>query len=337
MKKLCLLALCFTVMMISCTVKKGKKKTNSMNFSKTNFKSLAFLYKIAGQQTIAGIHNREPNAEPARWTDEMKKVSGKHPGLWSGDFLFQKENIDNRGTMINEAINQWKKGSVVNIMWHACNPALLQPCGWDDGSGVLSNLNDEQWKALTTEGTKLNNRWKEMMDEVAVYLQKLQDNKVEVLFRPLHEMNQRKFWWGGRPGADGTVKLWQLTHDYMTKNKGLNNLIWVWDIQDFPNLANDVKTYFPGDEYFDLAALDVYDKTGFTQEKYDAMLTIPGGKPIAIGECAKLPTLEELSLQPKWVFFMSWSELTKESNTDQALKKLYNSDRVITLDEMPKW
>jgi mannan endo-1,4-beta-mannosidase len=67
------------------------------------------------------------------------------------------------------------------------------------------------------------------------------------------------------------------------------------------------------------------------------MLTIPGGKPIAIGECAKLPTLEELETQPKWTFFMSWSELTKESNSDEVLKKLYNSDQVITLDEMPKW
>lgn len=340
MNKPYLLALYFTIVLSSCAVKKDREKisqTKIIESAKTNFKSLAFLYKISGQKTVAGIHNREPNAEPAKWTNEMKKVTGNYPGLWSGDFLFQKENIDNRGIMIKEAIKQWKQGALVNIMWHACNPALSQPCGWDDGSGVLSNLTNEQWKELTTDGTRLNSRWKEMMDEVAVHLQKLKDNGVEVLFRPLHEMNQGKFWWGGRPGKEGTIKLWRIMHDYLTIKKDLNNLIWVWDIQDFPNLANDVKSYYPGDSYFDIAALDVYDKSGFVQEKYDAMLTIPGGKPIAIGECAKLPTLEELETQPKWTFFMSWSELTKESNTDEVLKKLYNSDQVITLDEMPKW
>lgn len=335
-----LFALCFTISISSCSTQKDVEKTTTATFSnhkKNSFKTLNLLYKTSGKQTIAGIHNREPNAEPAKWTNEMVKITGKQPGLWSGDFLFQKENIDNRGLMINEAIKQWKKGSIVNIMWHACNPALSQPCGWDDGSGVLSNLTDLQWKELTTDGTKLNSRWKEMMDEVIVGLQKLKDNGVEVLFRPLHEMNQGKFWWGGRPGEEGTVKLWRITHDYMTKEKGLSNLIWVWDIQDFPNLANDVKTYFPGDQYFDIAALDVYDKTGFTQEKYNAMLTIPGGKPIAIGECDKLPTLEELEKQTNWTFFMSWSELTKEKNSDEILKSIYNSERVITLDEMPKW
>jgi mannan endo-1,4-beta-mannosidase len=337
MNKSYLLALCSIILLSSCSIQKNGKQIPQDKTMKANFKTLNFLYKVSGKHTIAGIHNREPNAEPARWTNEMAKVTGKFPGLWSGDFLFQKENIDNRGMMINEAIKQWKTGAVVNIMWHACNPALLQPCGWDDGSGVLSNLTNDQWKELTTNGTKLNMRWKEMMDEISVGLQKLKDNRVEVLFRPLHEMNQGKFWWGGRPGEDGTVKLWRITHDYLTKEKALSNLIWVWDIQDFPNLANDVKSYFPGDAYFDVAALDVYDKTGFTKAKYDAMLSIPGGKPIAIGECDRLPTLDQLNAQPNWTFFMSWSELTKEKNTDEFLKMLYNSDRVITLDEMPQW
>ena len=65
----------------------------------------------------------------------------------------------NRQVMIKEAIDQWNNGAVVNIMWHACNPALDEPCGWDD-LGVLSQLSDEQWKELTTDGTPLNKKWK---------------------------------------------------------------------------------------------------------------------------------------------------------------------------------
>ncbi len=322
-----------------CTATKKAQTSNGSSAevsSKRNFQTLRYLYSISGKQTVAGIHNREPNATPARWTDEIFKTTGKFPGLWSGDFLFQADNINNRKSMIDEALNQWKKGALINIMWHACNPALSQPCGWDK-NGVLSQLTNEQWKALITDGTDLNKKWKLMMDEVSVHLQFLEDNQVEVMFRPLHEMNQKVFWWGGRPGPEGTSRLWQITHDYFTKTKGLSNLLWVWDIQDFPVLAADAENYFPGDDYVDIAALDVYDdKTGFSQEKYDVMVKASKGKPIAIGECQKLPTAEKLAQQPKWTFFMSWSELTYEKNSVDAIKALYSAPNILTLDEIQR-
>jgi len=223
---------------------------------------------------------------------------------------------------------------MVNIMWHACNPALEQPCGWDK-KGVLSKMSDEQWKELLTDGSKINNRWKAMMDEVAGYLQQLEHKGVEVMFRPLHEMNQGVFWWGGRPGENGTRKLYQITHDYLTKTKGLSNLIWVWDIQDFGTLENDAVVYNPGDEYWDVAALDIYDdKTGFSREKYDIMVKAAKGKPIAIGECQKMPTAEKLKIQSKWTFFMGWSELVYKYNTNDEIIKLMNAPNVLSLDEL---
>ena len=300
----------------------------------TRFKTLNYLYTISGKATAFGIHNREPNQKPAAWTNEIFKTTGKYPALWSGDFLFQAENIAARQTMINEAITQWKKGAMVNIMWHACNPALEQPCGWDK-KGVLSKMSDEQWKELLTDGSKINNRWKAMMDEVAGYLQQLEHKGVEVMFRPLHEMNQGVFWWGGRPGENGTRKLYQITHDYLTKTKGLSNLIWVWDIQDFGTLENDAVVYNPGDEYWDVAALDIYDdKTGFSREKYDIMVKAAKGKPIAIGECQKMPTAEKLKIQSKWTFFMGWSELVYKYNTNDEIIKLMNAPNVLSLDEL---
>jgi mannan endo-1,4-beta-mannosidase len=266
----------------------------------------------------------------------VKTATGKYPGLWSGDFLFQAENIDNRQLMVNEALKQWKKGAVINIMWHACNPALIQPCGWE--GGVLSKLTDDQWHELLTDGTPVNRRWKEMMDEVAGYLQFLKDHGVEVLFRPLHEMNQGVFWWGGRPGPEGTAKLYRMTHDYMTLTKGLTNLIWIWDIQDFGSLTSDVTAYNPGNQYWDVAALDVYDdKSGYSMEKYTTMVGISGGKPIAVGECQTLPTAEQLKLQPKWTFFMGWSELEFSKNTVLKIQQIHHAPNIITLDKMPGW
>lgn len=56
------------------------------------------------------------------------------------------------------------------------------------------------------------------------------------------------FWWGGRPGPDGTRRLYQITHDYLKYDKNLTNLIWTWNIQDFGTLLEDADAYNPGDE-----------------------------------------------------------------------------------------
>lgn len=293
---------------------------------------LGFLYSISGKKTVAGQHNKEPNADPDMWTKYIKKTTGKYPALWSGDFLFQQENIDERWTMIKEAKKQWDKGAIINIMWHACPPDHGEPCGWDPGL-LNAQLDDGQWKEIITDGTPLNQAWKKRMDDIAVYLQYLKDNGVEVLFRPLHEMNQGKFWWGGRPGPDGTARLYQITHDYLTDIKGLDNLIWVWDMQD---MSWDFEEYNPGDEYWDVFAFDVYDN-GYDKKWYDYILPIAGDKPMAIGECSKLPSPEVLNEQPRWVFFMPWAELVKESNSEEKINKVYNTPQVITLDEMPGW
>jgi len=311
---------------------------HALSIAQTNFKSLNYLYSVSGIKTISGIHNREPNLIPSLWTDSITLKSGKTPGLWSGDFLFLKDDIEARWSMIHEAEKAWKKGSLVNIMWHTCSPAFPEPCAWNK-SGVLDHLSDEEWTSLITDGDSMNTIWKKRMDEIALYLQYLKEKNVEVMFRPFHEMNQPVFWWAGRKGVHGTAKLYQLTHDYLKYTKGLTNLIWIWDVQDFKTLDSDLTDFNPGNEYWDILALDMYssDGTNYTAAKYNACLKAAGGKPIAIGECQLLPTSAELLEQPKWVFFMSWAELTVKHNTIPQIKELYGASNVVTLDEMPGW
>ena len=297
-----------------------------------NLKTLDFLYSVSGKNTIAGQHNKEPNADPDKWTAEIRRITGKYPGLWSGDFLFQEENINNRQIMIDEAIRQWENGAIVNLMWHACNPAFDEPCGWDS-VGVMSHLTDDQWRELITDGSPLNNNWKNRMDHIAVYLQQLEDKGVEVLFRPLHEMNQGAFWWGGRKGENGTAALYRITHDYFTETKGLSNIIWVWDMQD---MSRDFAEYNPGESYWDVFAFDVYD-TGYDSSWYNYVLPVAGSKPMAIGECANLPTPEVLQEQPRWTFFMPWAELVVDSNSTEEILNIYEAQQVLTRDELPGW
>ena len=306
--------------------------------AQTAFKSLNYLYSISGKKTVAGIHNREPNAIPSLWTDSITVLSGKTPALWSGDFLFLTDDIKARWTLIYEAEKAWEKGSLVNIMWHTCSPANAEPCLWDD-KGVLDELSDEEWTSLITDGQKLNQVWKTRLDDIATYLQYLEDRKVEVLFRPFHEMNQPVFWWAGRKGSNGTARLFQITRDYLQMEKGLDNLIWVWDVQDFETLDKDLEDYNPGNDYWDILALDMYgsDQKGYTLDKYNACLKVAGPKPLAIGECQQLPTIKELNGQPRWTFFMSWAELTVKHNTLEQIKELYEAPKVITLEEMSGW
>ena len=74
-----------------------------------------------------------------------------------------------------------------------------------------------------------------------------------------------------------------------------------------------------------------------TKTWYDYILTIVGDKPMAIGECANLPTAETLTEQPRWCFFMSWAELTFKQNTERQIIELYRSPRVITRERLPKF
>ena len=304
-------------------------------FAKTGFKSLDYLYSISGKKTVAGQEARQ-------YWQPMYDVSGKYPALWGEDISFfpfggTSTMAEWRTLITNEAKQRWAEGALISVMFHACPPTQPEPCDWD--TGIKSKLTDNQWSELITDGTSLNNNWKARLDIIAPYLLELKQNGVEVLFRPFHEMNQSAFWWGGRPGANGTRKLYQLTHDYLVKTKSLTNLIWVWNIQDFSSLANDVNIYDPGSEYWDMLTLDVYasDGAGYTVNKYNTIVQKAAGKPIAIGECGKLPALAILASQPKWTFFMGWAELTQQQNTNAEISGLYKSTNVITLDKMPRW
>jgi hypothetical protein len=152
-------------------------------------------------------------------------------------------------------------------------------------------------------------------------------------------MNQGIFWWAGRPGANGTRRLFQLTRDYLQNVKGLTNLIWVWDVQDFSTLASDLITYNPGSNYWDVLALDMYysDGQGYTTTKYNAIVNAAGSKPVAIGECEVLPSASLLALQPRWSFFMGWAELVFNQNSVPNLQTLYTASNVVTRDELPGW
>jgi mannan endo-1,4-beta-mannosidase len=300
---------------------------------------LQFIWSISGNKTVAGEHNRE--SSQGNFIQAMDDVTGHYPALWGGDFLFESNEIANRPNVISYLTQGFGGGSIISLMYHACPPTEDESCSWDDIGGASPvHLTDAQWSDLVTDGGMLNGVWKSRLDAIAPYFQQLKSAGMAALFRPQHEMNQGVFWWGGRPGAGGTSALFQVTHDYLVNHWGLDNIVWVWSMQDIWDSSTgsyDFDQYNPGDSYWDVMSLDFYDGAGYTDQKYQAMLAEAGNKPIAIGECEALPTPDELTAQPRWVYFMGWAELIQQNDSNAQITATYTAPSVLTQDKMPGW
>ena len=180
-------------------------------------------------------------------------------------------------------------------MWHVGRPQDDPPFKWKES--VQGKMTDEEWKELTTPGTALNSRWMARIDTVASYLNKLQTLGVPVLWRPYHESNGVWFWWGNKRGENGFAKLYRMMYDRFVNYHKLNNLIWVWNTNAPRQLINDeayvYDDYFPGLDYVDVLATDVYHHD-YRQSHHDDLVRLSHGKIIALGEVGEVPSPEIL-------------------------------------------
>ena len=309
---------------------------------------LAFLAGISGNHTAIGVEDKS-STSPEADSDTMASMAGngQHPSFWSADWGFGgAAQPSAREDIVQEGIKQWGQGAIVQYIYHTCPLSWgsnEQGCDYSDGTdpinGSFGDLSDAQWKDLTTAGGMLNGVWLARLDTLATYFQELKAAGVAPLFRVLHEINGQWAWWQGRPGPTGSALLYQITHDYLVKTKGLDNIVWVWNVQDYSTLPSDVTVYTPGPSHFDVAALDIYD-TGYTTTNYQAMTGASGGKPIGVGECQFLPSPSVLAAQPLWAYVAVWPDfLYSPYQTDNSsqIPALFSDSQVLTLSQMPGW
>jgi mannan endo-1,4-beta-mannosidase len=297
-------------------------------------KLLDFIYSISGKQTISGQHCA-PLVGSTRLS-VAHRMTGHYPALFGQDFGFSYpgywDGINYRQRIVDEAIIRNDEGFIITIMWHAVPPTQDEPVSFRES--IQSDLTDEEWKELVTPGTLLNERWKSQVDVIAWFLKQLQYAKVPVLWRPYHEMNGGWFWWGQKKGDDGYKKLWQMMFDRFVNFHGLNNLIWVYNTNEFKEGVDPLDTYYPGDAYVDIIATDVYSE-GFNQVNYDQILELAGDKPVALGEVGTPPTLAKLQEQPRWTWFMRWGEPGGFGRDFGDTRELLESEQVINHEELP--
>lgn len=297
---------------------------------------LNYFREVSGRYILSGQHNY--NRSLSIYTERVHELTGKYPALWGSDFIIYETN--NRQEVVDEAIKQHEQGAIITLMWHAMRPmdTLSSDFKLNWANSIQGKMSDEEWQELVTPGTPLHTRWLEQIDEVAEYLKVLRDKKIPVLWRPYHEMNGIWFWWGDKKGENGYKRLWINMYDRYVNHHQLHNLIWVWNANAPRDLPNDeawaYADYFPGKEYVDVLAADVYHND-YRQSHQNELIRLGCGKYIALGEVGQMPTPATLEAQHVWCWFMTWAGYIDSHNTPEAVKLLYDDPRVITLDELP--
>lgn len=307
-------------------------KCVNKNASAAAQKLLAYLYEIDDFHIIAGQHNY--NHEMSRYTNKAQEIGGRFPAIWGTDFIWSGQQ-DPGQRIVEEAIEKHRSGAIITLMWHAGRPMDEPPFRWSES--IQGEVSEEEWKEITTPGTALHAKWRDQADLIAGYLKQLRDANVPVLWRPYHEMNGVWFWWGDKRGEEGFAKLWQLLFDRFVNFHQLNNLIWVWNAnapRDIPkDEAYHYKDYYPGHEYVDVLATDVYN-FDYEQKDYEELLALAEGRVIALGEVGELPKPEILAAQPQWAWFMVWASWLETHNTLERVMTLYNLRETLTRDEL---
>ncbi|MEJ2544986.1 MAG: glycosyl hydrolase [Calditrichaceae bacterium] len=300
---------------------------------------LDLFYNISGKYVLTGQHNF-PNVKD-RNSQFAAKYIGKTPIIWSTDMGFAKPGDTDsylaRPDIVKEAIRQHQLGSIITICWHAVPPTADEPVTFRPEFGqkvnpeslttVQGQLLDQQFKDILTPGTELHERWEAQVDTVAFYLKKLRDANVPVLWRPYHEMNGNWFWWGGRTGKYSTKELYLQLYDRYVNHHKLTNLIWVWSVDRAHKKEMQYSNYYPGNDYLDIIALDVYGRD-FSQVYYDSLNALSKGKPMVLGEVGNPPTPDILDAQPRWSYYVVWANMVRNTSKKEY-KTLQNDPRVL--------
>ena len=334
-----------------------------------------FLLEQSGKKTLSGVQSSHSHKND--FVDAVYKHTGKHPALAGYDFLFLQfsPTPDNWSWVqnyndISAPKEQWAAGGLVNYMWHWNVPN--SKADWDngvnnynfDGYAFYSDQTSFDIREALKPGTWQNDFIMKDIEEVAGYLQLLENENIPVIWRPLHEAagnyglyegggSGAWFWWG-RYGAEPCKQLWRLLYDQLVNVHGLDNLIWVWTVDVVPTIPYAQERnldWYPGDEYVDILGVDIYEtNTDAKTRQYQALVDLTKGKKlVTVSECGNIPDPAKcFDAGNKWSWFMVWcnsdsngnivltpSDANFKLNTSEYWKKVISSPYVMNREDMP--
>ena len=276
---------------------------------------LKYLQEQFGHKILSAQHGGPTQYE------YVHQVTGKYAAMWGTDLIDSRRN----DRLVSDVVGWWEKGVIPSIMWHWGAPTK--------GEGYEQSKMTIDVNRCFEPGTPENVAMWADLKRIADDLTKLRDAHVPVVWRPMHEGSGGWFWYD-KSGGEAFKRLWITMFDYFSKERGLNNLLWVLGQDGCPDAA-----YNPGSDYYDIIGTDTYDgKKESHLRMFEACQEVDGhGKPICFHECGTPPDPEACRKDgAMWSWFMVW--YSHVSTVDPAyLKTVYESDLVITLDELPRW
>lgn len=317
---------------------------------------LEYLRQEQGKRILSGQMD-------TAWNDQIDPVArvfsdtGKYPAIKGFDFInIRHPEWDGGGSKQTlKAIQWWRnspikgKNGIVTFCWHWRMPL--------NGAERGGRENYSRGFTIPFKDGKLDREApqfaliQEDLDLTAAELAKLRDAGVPVLWRPLHEASGGWFWWGA--DKDSYKALWAYMYDYFTHEKGLDNLIWVWNGQN--------GNWYPDPDTVDVAGYDAYESSRESSNYvpnyangwhyyYTQVKTWAPGKIVALTENGAIPDPDALSANETWwSWFMTWDDhgsipgkSSKNNhwtgewhNTNAHKKRVYRHSLVITLDKLP--
>ena len=315
---------------------------------------------LSGQQEIYGGGN-DGNYELE--FDFIHDLSGKYPAIRGFDMMNYNPLYgwdDNTTERIIEWANE--KNGIPTVCWHINVPSNF--ANYELGDAVdwtectYNEKSDFDTSKAIIEGTKENGYVMMAIEDLAEQLLRVQEADVPVIFRPFHEAEGNGgldgsgawFWWS-KSGAEVYKELWKLLYTTLTEKYGIHNLIWEENLYTW---SSESKEWYVGDEYVDIVG---YDKYNTEYHRHDGNTTGPNedaessifytlvdyvnnGKMVSMPENDTIPSLSNLTIEKAyWLYFCPWYGehiLSSDKNNPDTVKELYQSDLVITLDELPE-
>jgi len=314
---------------------------------------------ISGQQEIYGGGNDGDSELEFEW---IYNLTGKYPAIRGFDFMnynplygWEDGTTDRMIDWVND------RDGIATAAWHINVPRnfttyqLGEFVDWKEATYKPTETNFNTANAVVP-GTKEYQYVMMTIEDLAEQLIILQDNNVPVLFRPYHEAEGNGglngegawFWWASA-GAEVYKQLWDLLYTELTETYDLHNLIWTYNSYVYSTSP----AWYPGDDQVDIVG---YDKYNTVYNRYDGLSGVPnedaitstfyqlvdltnGTKMVAMTENDTIPSLQNLIDEKSgWLYFCPWYGehlLSSSFNYPTTLTTLYQSNYVITLDELP--
>ena len=364
MKKLKTLIVTAVALLVSGTVAAAIPSTPVTASTDAAKKLYSYFVEQYGQKSISSV------MADVNWNnscaEKVNKLTGKYPAMNCYDFIHIY--VPNQGSngWINyndiTPVTEWyNAGGIVQLMWHFNVPLTETTEVKSNGDGVTCSPDKTTFKASNAlvSGTWENKWFYQEMDKVIAVVLKLQQAGIAATWRPFHEAagnatlksgaswGKAWFWWG-YDGAETYKQLWQTMYGYF-RQKGVNNLIWIWTTQNYngdSNSYNQDTDWYPGDQYVDMVARDLYGyNADKNQQEFTEIQAAYPNKMVVLGECGKGDSGDPGTMTDcwtkgaKWGHFMVWYQggqgSTSTMCSDSWWKNAMSSANVVTRDQLP--